>query len=134
MVLDDLVVSIKENEGFRGEVYQDHLENDTLGYGTLMPISPIEATVLLRMRLDGMIKELSTKEPVFNMVPPEAQSILAEMAYQMGVNGLLKFKKTWKYLQAHDFEAAAKEMLDSKWHEQTPNRAKELSERMSKVV
>ncbi len=134
MILDDLVVSIKKHEGFRGEVYKDHLINVTLGYGTLMPITQIEATLLLRNRLDKMIKELSLKEPVFNSVPPQAQSILSEMAYQMGVNGLLKFKKTWRFLESHDFESASVEMLDSKWAKQTPNRAKELSDRLKKVV
>lgn len=132
-MLDNLVVSIKEHEGFVDHVYQDHLGNDTLGYGTLMPISKLEATLLLRTRLYAMIEALKNKQPVFNRLPKDVQAILAEMAYQMGVNGLLKFKKTWKYLEDFEFEKAADEGLNSLWAKQTPNRANELMSRLRKT-
>ena len=128
--LDKLVTDIKEEEGFRGEVYKDHLGFDTVGYGTKMPLSKIEATVLLRMRLDAMIAELKTKKTLFAQLPFEVQEILCEMAYQIGVPGLMKFSNTWGFLEDHDFEAASIEMLDSLWHKQTPERAKRLSARM----
>ncbi|MDA3909508.1 MAG: hypothetical protein PF437_10515 [Sulfurimonas sp.] len=69
---------------------------------------------------------------------------IAEMAYQMGLSGLLKFRKTWKYLEEHEFEKAAVEMLDSKWYRQmheadmrdgkdSVNRAERLSAMMALV-
>jgi len=133
-MLDNLVISIKEHEGFENHVYKDSLGFDTLGYGSKMPISKKEATVLLRMRLDDIINDLKKRQPIFNQMPEEARSILSNMAYQMGVTGLLKFKKTWEYLQEHEFEKASVEMLDSVWFKQTPERAKELSNRMKKII
>ena len=133
MNLDNLVISIKENEGFRAEVYQDTLGFDTVGFGTKMPISKKEATVLLRMRLNDKIEELARRKPLFTQLSHEAQEILAEMAYQLGVTGLLKFRKTWLYLEEGENESASVEMLDSLWAKQTPNRAKELSERLAKT-
>ncbi len=133
MNLDNLVISIKENEGFRGNVYQDTLGFDTVGFGTKMPISEKEATVLLRMRINGKIEELSRRKPLFTQLPHEVQEILAEMAYQLGVTGLLKFRKTWLYLEENEYESASIEMLDSLWAKQTPNRAKELSDRLATI-
>jgi len=142
--LDNLVISTKENEGFRGEVYQCSLGFDTIGFGTKLPISKKEATVLLRMRLNDKIEELERRKPLFTQLPNEVQEILAEMTYQIGVTGLLKFRKTWLYLEENEFESASIEMLDSKWYRQmheadmrdgkdSINRAEELSQRMAMV-
>ena len=45
----------------------------------------------------------------------------------MGVSGFSKFKKTIKYLADQQYSKASKEMLDSRWARQTPNRAIKLS-------
>jgi len=133
MNLDNLIIDIKENEGFSGVVYKDTLGFDTFGFGTKLPISKKESTVLLRMRLSDKIEELSRRKPLFTQLPHNVQEILAEMAYQLGVTGLLKFKKTWLYLEEGENESASVEMLDSLWAKQTPNRAKELSEKLAKA-
>ena len=133
MLLDKLVTSIKEHEGFVNHVYKDSLGYDTIGYGTLLPITQLEATLILRSRLNSKIKELNERQPIYKTLPEEAQAIVAGMAYQLGVTGLLKFKKTWGYLEDHEFKKASVEMLSSLWAAQTPNRAKELSIRMAKL-
>ena len=56
--------------------------------------------------------------------------VLVEMAYQMGVGGLFKFKRMWAALAVGAYSGAAHEMLDSRWAKQTPKRAKELAEIM----
>ena len=127
-MIDNLVQKIKEHEGFRGDVYKDSLGFNTVGYGTKMPISKMEATTLLRTRLMKKIDELTLKEPSFNTMPDDIREVLCEMSYQMGVNGVLKFRKMWKALKEGNYERAADEMLDSRWAKQTPSRAKELSD------
>jgi lysozyme len=52
------------------------------------------------------------------------------MAFQMGINGLLKFKKTLTLIEMGDFDAAADGMMKSLWAKQTPNRASEMAEQM----
>jgi lysozyme len=52
----------------------------------------------------------------------------------MGVNGVLKFKKMWEALKRADYMEASKQMMDSTWAVQTPNRAKKLSEMMRAAV
>ena len=61
-------------------------------------------------------------------MPEEGQDVIYEMCYQLGVTGVSKFKKTLAYLENNEFRMAAKEMLDSKWHRQTPNRSQRLSD------
>ena len=126
----ELIEMIKKHEGFRGMPYNDSLGFLTIGYGTKLPLTEEEAELLLKHRLDEKVIELSEKEPFYLELPETAQKVIANMAYQMGVGGVLKFKKMWAALKNRNYKKAADEMLDSKWAKQTPNRAKELAEIM----
>ena len=53
-----------------------------------------------------------------------ADLVMLDMAYQMGVGGLLKFEKMLAAIACEDYETAADELLDSNYARQTPNRAK----------
>jgi hypothetical protein len=55
------------------------------------------------------------------------------MIFQMGFAGVGKFRNMIKALQNKDYSTASKEMLDSAWNRQTPNRAKELSDIMMSI-
>ena len=125
-----LVERIKEHEGFVGYAYKDSEGFDTIGFGTKLPLSEEESAYLLEMRLRSKIKELEAREPFINKLPLDKQEIIAEMCYQLGVGGVLKFKKMWRALKEFDYETASKEMIDSRWYVQTPNRANHLSEMM----
>lgn len=125
--MDNLVENIKRSEGFRGDVYEDHLGFATVGYGTKMPISEAEAELLLKRRLEIAVDALLEKKGFIAELSEQRQEVLYEMVYQLGVNGLLKFKKMFAAIEAGDFERASKEMLDSKWAKQTPNRAQRLA-------
>jgi lysozyme len=123
---------IKKEEGFRGYQYDDHLGNPTIGYGTLLPLTEQEAELLLNHRLNIFVSNV--KSSLYNLnIKDEAWTILYHMAYQIGVGGLLKFKNMIKALENQDYKTASKEMLDSKWAIQTPNRAKRLSEQMESL-
>ena len=50
------------------------------------------------------------------------------MCYQMGLAGVLRFRKMIQALNRNDYGKAADEALDSLWAEQTPNRAKRVAE------
>jgi len=132
--MNDIIENIKRHEGFVNHVYKDSLGKDTIGYGTLMPISKKEAELLLKHRLEDKTRELVKKEPFFNELPSSAQFIILEMCYQLGVNGVLNFKKMWKALKRYDFEEAAKEGRDSLWwKEQTRSRAEELMSKLESL-
>jgi lysozyme len=56
-----------------------------------------------------------------------ARGVLIEMCFQLGVTGVSKFRNMFEALKIPDYNKASEEMLDSKWYEQTPARAKSLS-------
>lgn len=125
-----LIRRIKEEEGFRSRVYRDTEGFDTIGYGTKLPITEEEAEMLLRYRFDLAKKEI---DYFCTEVVDEAKEIIYEMAYQLGVKGVLSFKKMFKALNDLDYKRAAEEMQDSLWFTQTPNRAKRLIKRMEEL-
>ena len=138
---DKAVLQIKEDEGFRGNPYDDTLGYPTVGYGTKLPLTKGEAVMLLRLRLSQMLDRLQDNRPILKHLPIEAQNIIANMCYQLGDAGVNKFNKFWKALEDWDFKTASLEMLykDSSqaqwslWHTQTPDRCERLAEEMYKI-
>ena len=53
-----------------------------------------------------------------------------DMAFNMGVPRLCKFKNMWAAVEAGDFDTASIEMLDSRWARQVKSRATKLAEAM----
>lgn len=129
--MNQLIEKIKESEGFIGTSYKDSLNKDTIGFGTLLPLNETEAELLLKHRLSKMIDLLLEKKPIILTLSQNRQEVLFEMAYQLGVNGVLGFRMMWIALDNRDYNVAADEMLDSLWYKvQTPTRAKRLSDIM----
>ena len=56
------------------------------------------------------------------------------MAYQIGVSGLYKFRKTLRYAREGKFDEMADEMLNSSWARQTPARAKRHSDKIRSLA
>lgn len=124
-----LIEDLKQEEGFKGIVYKCSEGFDTIGYGTRLPITKEEATLLLEYRLNKT--KSGIKSSLYHLnIRDEAWDILYNMGYQMGLEGLLKFKKMIKALENQDYYNASIEMKSSLWARQTPNRANRLIERM----
>ena len=125
----NLIEDLKQEEGFEGVVYKCSEGFDTIGYGTRLPITKEEATLLLEYRLNKTIGVVKSSLYYLN-IHDEAWDILYNMGYQMGLEGLLKFKKMIKALENQDYYNASIEMKSSLWAKQTPNRANRLIDRM----
>ena len=125
MLLED----IKQEEGFSGTVYKCTEGFDTVGYGSRMPITKEEATLLLEYRLSKTISGVKSSLHHLN-IHDEAWDILYHLAYQIGLGGLLKFKRMIVALENQDYYNASIEMKSSLWAKQTPNRANRLIDRM----
>ncbi|MDR2099272.1 MAG: glycoside hydrolase family protein [Campylobacteraceae bacterium] len=145
MALSDLIKQIKNDEQFRARRYLDSEGYPTIGYGTKLPLSAQEialvsdpenlteeeADKLLFSRLSAMMKELNAvKGEVIEKLSDNRKEVIYNMLYQLGVKGLLGFKRMWLALEAGDYAKAADEMKDSKWYYQTPARAKRLIDKM----
>jgi len=64
-------------------------------------------------------------------LPQEAQHVLTNMCFQLGQGGLSKFKNFKIAVEDYQWQRASEEMLDSRWSQQTPERAQRLSERVA---
>jgi lysozyme len=132
----DLLEAVKLSEGFRDKVYKCTESYDTIGYGFAIKDLVMDediAEIILRRKLDKLIDKANNKFNFLKKMPHQIQDVIYEMCYQMGISGVSKFKKTLLYLENREFKMASKEMLDSRWARQTPNRANKLSNIVKEV-
>ncbi|AOT08228.1 glycoside hydrolase family protein [Pseudoalteromonas luteoviolacea] len=61
---------------------------------------------------------------------PARKAVLINMAFNLGIHGLLAFKKTIAAIERGDWDKAVIEMFDSRWAVQVGERADQLAEQM----
>ena len=131
---DRLRKSIQVHEGLRLKPYFCTEGKLTIGYGyNLENGIPLKiADDLLSISLTKAYEESKHMVPTFTRLTGQRQEVIVEMVFQLGLAGVLRFRRMMKALTADDYDQAAAEMLDSKWHQQTRNRAELLASRMVK--
>lgn len=72
-------------------------------------------------------RQLTTELPWTVNLSQIRQEVLIEMVFQLGINGLLKFKNMLACAKRGDDKGVYDNMLSSKWHDQTPARCAELA-------
>lgn len=127
------ISQIKRHEGLKLHPYKCTEGKTTIGYGRNLDDNGISQSEAEEMLLTDMCE---VEESLFNHglltgLNDARKAVLINMGYQLGINGLLKFKKMIAALDRKEWELAAKEMLDSLYAKQTPRRAKELSDQMA---
>jgi lysozyme len=136
-VKTELVRQLKGDEGSRSTVYRDHLGFWTIGVGRLVDgskkgsgLRPDEITYLLNNDIDDRINALTKALPWLQDLDDARRGVLLNMAFQLGTDGLLGFKNTLALVRDGKYAEAADAMLVSRWAEQTPARAKRMSDQM----
>ena len=130
-IMKDIIEQLKIHEGYKPTVYKCTAGVDTIGVGFAikdLELSEEVCDLILTEKLEVLEERFEKKFDWFKTSPVEVRNVMLNMAYQLGFAGFCKFKKTIALLEEKDWEKASKEMLDSKWAKQTPNRANELSE------
>lgn len=74
----------------------------------------------------ALVKALSW----YNSASFVTKTILINMAFNMGIKGLLGFRNTLAYVGQKNYAAAAVNMRKSLWYQQVTNRAERLAKRM----
>ena len=138
--MNKLLESVKRHEGYRNKVYLDTLNKRTVGVGHLCVENFWEDDKeydedflmgILEKDLQSAIDQAD--DMCSNLtISDDAKIIIIEMIFQLGGNGVSKFRKMWQALQQDppDYAEASVQMLDSRWAKQTPNRAQEMAEHM----
>ena len=128
-----LVEQLKKHEGFRRKPYTDTIGKLTLGIGRNLEdkgITEQEALFMLNNDVDYFYDHLNKKLVWFKQLDNARQNVLVNMAFNLGVAGLLTFKDTLNAVRMGLYLVAAEEMLNSKWSRQVGKRANELAEQM----
>ena len=134
--MEEIKQRIKEHEGYRDTVYSDSLGFATIGYGHL--VLPTDNFV------EGVAYDKETLEEVFDndfkIAVDSARDllkdiehnyiifgVLVEMCFQLGKPKVSKFNKMFIALKEKDLDKASAEMINSRWHKQTPKRCESLA-------
>ena len=137
---------LANDEGCKYEVYLDHLGYPTFGIGHLITdddpecgtsvgteVSSDRVQEAFDFDVESVLSDCERLYVQFEPLPEEVQLIIANMMFNMGYTRLSKFKGMKRGVDARDWNAAADEMVDSKWYKQVTNRADRLVTRMRNI-
>jgi len=140
---DILREQLADDEGCKYEIYLDHLALPTFGIGHLIrdadpehgqpvgtPVSEERVRQAFDLDILVTIEDCHRLYEDFDDLPEEAQLVIANMCFNLGYPRLSKFKGMKSGIDDRDWHRAADEMVDSRWHDQVPNRAKRLVKRI----
>lgn len=115
-----------QHESYRQFPYTDTTGHLTVGIGRNLidrGISTTEAFYLLDDDILYFTSKLAHFLDFFNRLSEHRQIALIDMCFNLGLQGLLNFKKMISALARDDYDTAANEMINSKWAEQVGERA-----------
>jgi len=139
---------LKRHEGYEPNVYHCTEGKETIGFGYNMSANPlrlanneiialrnlgisyVRAEQLLKSIVANDTKELYQRIPWIIRLNEARQAVLINMAFNLGIPGLMKFKRTLGLIEHGDFDNAGDAMIESKWAAQVKSRAVELAQQM----
>jgi len=146
MDLEKLREELEIDEGVKYEIYNDHLGYPTFGIGHLVTeddpeygwevgtsIDTVRVHETFESDCESVLRDCNILYKDLDDLPEEAQRVIANMMFNMGRPRLSKFKGMKRGVDARNWNAAADEMVDSRWYNQVTNRANRLVERMRSI-
>lgn len=140
MTPDDKLLNqeLRRDEGVRYSPYFDTVGVQTVGVGHNLKVKPLPAgwtypltdaqvNQLLAEDLNAVFIGLDRELPWWRTLSYERQRVLANMAFNLGIDGLLGFKNALAAMQQGCYAEAASRMMQSKWTEQVGARAIRLA-------
>ncbi len=135
--------TLKADEGMRLTVYADSFGNATVGIGhKVIPadhlaigatITQAECDAFFALDVNRALAACLHRIPGFVLLPDVAQEVLVNMAFQLGIGGLLSFRHLLDAIQQRHWNAAALAGRQSLWHQQTPARCERLMQRLESL-
>jgi len=125
-----LVEQLVRDEGEVLRPYRDSRGFLTIGVGHNLDAKPISrraSRVILEDDIADAVADLHHALPWAALLDEARQGVLVNMTFNMGLGGLLTFKKFLAAMQAGQWPAAAREILESEYAKQVGERAKRLA-------
>lgn len=132
-LMNAMVADLRRDEGERLKPYRDTVGKLTIGVGRNLDdvgLSPEESAYLLANDINKVLRQLDEKLPWWRGLCFNRQRVLINMAFNLGIAGLLGFRNTLAAVQAGQYDKAAEGMLSSKWATQVGKRAVRLADLM----
>ena len=135
MIYQNLKKRIKKNEGFSSKPYKDQLGFLTIGFGHQILSNEkhllnkkTNKTELEKVFINDFNKALNDFNVFLKPLSSNTKEseLLIEMVFQIGIEGVLKFKKLLLNLTKGNKYLVCFEMMNSLWYKQTPHRVKNL--------
>lgn len=136
------IEQLKRHEGLKLHTYVCPSGKLTIGYGHNLTDNPVwglqrgdkvsarQAEDLLKRDMVAVARELDGKIPWWRSFNEPRQATILNLAFNMGVSGLMEFQKMLAALRQADYGKASEEMIDSAWYGQVGVRADELVKQM----
>jgi lysozyme len=128
-----LRAELSRDEGRKPRIYIDTVGKTTGGVGRNLsdvPFSDDEIDLMLTNDIVRTTAALDKNLAWWRNLDPIRQRVIVNMAFNLGVAGLLTFTNTLAAIQRGDYSSAATGMLQSKWAVQVGARATRLSNMM----
>lgn len=125
-----LAAQLLEDEGLRLKPYRCTAGRLTIGVGRNLDdrgLTRAEALTLLDNDIADFWARLLAALPWLAEAPEPVQEALLNMAFNLGVEGLLDFRQTLALIRTGDYAGAAQAMLASRWAGQVGQRAARLA-------
>ena len=129
----ELVKQLIRHEGMKFKIYKCTSGKNTIGCGRNLDdvgISKEEALLMLHNDIKKADEQVIKALPWTKNMDRVRYSVLVNMAFNIGIHGLLEFKNTLKLVEQGKYVEASKQMLISLWAKQVGNRAIELAKQM----
>lgn len=121
-LIDQLVI----DEGMRLKPYKDSVGKLTIGIGRCIEdigITESEAKTLLENDIARVCADLDRKIPEWRSWSDRRQQAIANMTFNLGIGGVMKFTDMLANMKAGHWDLAALDAVDSKWAKQVGDRA-----------
>ncbi len=142
MDINLLETELRRDEGVKYLPYQDNSpqKNSTVGIGHNLTAFPMPGEIY--PMTDGRVSQVLTIDltrtfagldaclPWWRALDEVRQRVVANMAFNMGVDGLLTFVNTLKAIQSGNYRGAAVGMRASQWAVEVGARAVRLADAM----
>jgi lysozyme len=122
---------LRSDEGYRDHVYLDTVGVPTCGWGHALHVGSrvpfAAAQAFFEADLHRVDKDYEFMRLRLDSV---RMAVVKSMLYQLGLGGVQQFKRFLAAVDRQDWAEASKEMMDSKWAQQTRSRASRLAKIM----
>ena len=122
-----------EHEGYRPSPYTDTVGALTIGIGHNLTAKGLTAAQIERLfsdDIDDTCAEIARHAPWFDALSDARQLVIVDMCFNLGWPRLARFTRMLAAIEVGDYDAAADQMLDSKWAHQVGRRARTLARMM----